>query len=112
MQFKLDGVVMAVEGTGRGKLPGKDEEGILFNALAVISYDAQAKKYKIKAYRVEGQSVDADLSLTEKGFVWGFKEPRARRRGEVHDDPDRPRASGTRSASIHSTARRGPSSSR
>jgi len=75
VQFKLDGVVLLVEGTGRGKLPGKDEEGVVFNALAVISYDAQAKKYKLKAYRLEGQSVDADLTLTDKGFAWGFKEP-------------------------------------
>jgi len=75
VQFKLDGTVLLVEGTGRGKLPGKDEEGVVFNALAVISYDAQAKKYKIKAYRMEGTSVDADLTLAEKGFVWGFKEP-------------------------------------
>ena len=28
-----------------------------------------------EAYRAEGQSVDADITLTEKGFVWGFKEP-------------------------------------
>jgi hypothetical protein len=75
VQFKLDGVVMAVEGMGRGKVPGKDEEGILFHAYAVISYEAQAKTYKIKAYRAEGQSVDADMSLTEKGFIWGFKQP-------------------------------------
>lgn len=77
VQFKLDGVVMLVEGIGRGKLPGRDEEGILFHALAVMSYDAQAKKYKVKAYRAEGQSVDADLTLLDKGkgFVWGFTEP-------------------------------------
>jgi len=75
VQFKLDGTVLLVEGTGRGKLPGKDEEGVIFNALGVISYDAAAKKHKIKAYRMEGQSVDADLALTDKGFVWGFKEP-------------------------------------
>jgi len=75
VQFRLDGVVLLVEGIGRGKLPGKDEEGVLFNALGVMSYDAQAKKYKVKAYRSEGQSVDADMTLTEKGFIWGFKEP-------------------------------------
>lgn len=73
--FRLDGVVMIVEGVGRGKVPGKDEDGIVFHALAVMSYDAQGKKYKVKAYRAEGQSVDADLVLGEKGFVWGFKEP-------------------------------------
>jgi hypothetical protein len=77
VQFKLDGTVLLVEGTGRGKLPGKDEEGVVFQALAVVSYDAQAKKHRIKAYRAEGQSVDADLTVSEKGFAWGFKEPQS-----------------------------------
>lgn len=75
VQYRLGGTVLLIEGTGRGKLPGKDEEGVLFNALAVVSYDAQAKKHKIKAYRMEGTSVDADMTVTEKGFVWGFTPP-------------------------------------
>ncbi|HVL16143.1 MAG TPA: hypothetical protein VM529_26465 [Gemmata sp.] len=75
VQYGLDGVIMHIEGIGRGKRPGKEAEPILFHAFAVVSYDVQAKKYKVKAYRVEGTSVDADLTLTEKGFVWGFKEP-------------------------------------
>ena len=77
MQFKLDSTIMLIEGVGRGKLPGKDEEGIVFQALGVLSYDAQAKKYKIKAYRNEGQSVETDLTVTGKGFVWGFKKPQS-----------------------------------
>jgi hypothetical protein len=72
--YKLDGVVLTVEGVGRGKAPGKDADGILFHAFGVMSYDAEAKKYKVKAYRREGQSVDAELTLKDKGFVWGFKE--------------------------------------
>lgn len=75
VQFKLNGTVLLVEGVGREKLPGKDGDAVLFNALGVISYDAAAKKHKIKAYRMEGQSVDADLTVTDKGFIWGFKEP-------------------------------------
>jgi hypothetical protein len=75
VQFKLDGTVLLVEGTGRGKLPGRDEEGVVFNALAVISYDAAEKKHRIKAYRMEGASVEADLTFTDKGFAWGFSPP-------------------------------------
>ncbi len=73
VEYRLGGTILIVEGTGRGKVPMKDEEGILFNAFAVISYDAAAKKHKIKAYRMEGSSVEADLTLTAKGFNWGFK---------------------------------------
>ena len=75
VEYRLGGTIMVIEGTGRGKLPGKDEEGIVFNAFAVISYDAQKKEYGIKAYRAEGVSVDAYLKPAGKGFEWGFKEP-------------------------------------
>src|SRR5262249_3795649 len=73
VEYRLDGAILVIEGTGRGNLPGKDEEGVLFNAFAVVSYDAEAKKYKIKAYRMEGTSVETDLTLTDKGFKWGLK---------------------------------------
>ena len=75
VQLKLNGTVLLIEGVGRGKLPGKDEEGVVFGALAVVSYDAAAKKYRIRAYRAEGHSVDADLTVTDRGFGWGFKSP-------------------------------------
>lgn len=81
VEYRLGGAVLLVEGKGTGKLPGKDEEGLVFNALAVISYDAETKKYAIRAYRSEGQSVDAILTLIDKGFVWGFQD--AQRRVQV-----------------------------
>jgi hypothetical protein len=76
VEYRLGGTVLLVEGKGTGQLPGQDKEGLVFNALAVISYDAEAKRYAIKAYRAEGQSVDAILTLTDKGFAWGFQEPK------------------------------------
>lgn len=77
VEYRLGGTVLLIEGKGTGKLPGQDKEGVVFNALAVVSYDAQSDKYSIKAYRAEGHSVDAVLTLADggKGFVWGFKEP-------------------------------------
>lgn len=75
VQFKLDGTTLLVEGTGRGKLPGKDEEGVVFNALAIMSFDAATKKYAINAHTKEGRSTTAELTPTEKGFGWGFKDP-------------------------------------
>lgn len=77
IEYRLGGTVLLIEGKGTGKRAGQDKEVTLFNALAVISYDAQSGKYSIKAYRAEGMSVDAPLTLADggKGFVWGFKEP-------------------------------------
>jgi hypothetical protein len=73
--YRASGTVLVIEGIGRGKIAGTAEEGVVFNAFAVVSYDSAAKKFRIRAHRMEGNSVDADLVLTEKGFNWGFKPP-------------------------------------
>lgn len=67
IEYKLDGTVLLVEGTGR------DAGGaVVFNALATIAFDAASNGYRIRAYR-EGNYVDAELKLLDKGFEWGFK---------------------------------------
>jgi hypothetical protein len=78
VQFKLGGVVLIIEGTGIGKQKDTEAEGIVFNALATISYDADAKKYMMRAHRMEGPSVDPELTITENGFVWGFTPPKSK----------------------------------
>jgi hypothetical protein len=75
VQLKLDGTVLLVEGTGRGQLPMKAEEGVVFNALALVSYDAATKKYSINAHTKEGRSTTAELKPADKGFEWGFTDP-------------------------------------
>jgi hypothetical protein len=66
VQFKLDGLVMLVEGTGRG--PGGE---VVFRAMATISYDDASSTYRFRAYS-EGRYLDTDLKVLPKGFVWGF----------------------------------------
>ena len=75
VKLKLDGTVLLIEGTGRGQLPMKTEEGVVFNALAIVSYDSETKKYAINAHTKDGRSTTAELKPTEKGFEWGFKDP-------------------------------------
>ena len=75
VRFKLGGAVLLVEGTGTGKLPGTDKEGVVFNALAMIHYDTAARQYKMRAIRTEGQAVDPEFALTDGGFVWSFAAP-------------------------------------
>jgi hypothetical protein len=65
--YKLDGLVMLIEGTGR------DESGkVVFNALATVSFDQATNTYRIRAYR-EGNYVETELKPTANGFEWGFK---------------------------------------
>lgn len=73
--YRLGGTILVVEGVGTGKLPGQDKEGVMFNALAVMSYDADKKEYAVKAYKAEGVSVDAWLKMGDKKFEWGFTDP-------------------------------------
>lgn len=75
VEYRLGGTILVVEGVGTGKLPGQDKEGVVFNAFAVMSYDAQKKEYGVRAYRAEGVSVDGYVKPADKGLVWGFKEP-------------------------------------
>lgn len=75
VKYMLEGTILTVEGVGRGKLPGKDEEGVVFNAFAVMSFDAAKKEYAVKAYRKEGVAVDAWLKMGDKKFEWGFTVP-------------------------------------
>jgi hypothetical protein len=77
VQRKLDGTVLLVEGVGRGVVAG--QERIVHNALGVINYDRQAGGFRMRAYRAEGQQVDAEIKLGDNQIVWGFEDPRAGR---------------------------------
>ena len=66
VQFKMDGLVMLVEGTGRDAA-GK----IVFQALATISYDDTTSSYRFRAYN-NGHYLDTELKVTPKGFEWGY----------------------------------------
>lgn len=66
VQYKLDGLVLLVEGTSTDAA-GKAE----FKALATISYDPAARAYHIRAYQ-GGHYVDAPLSVSSRGFSWSF----------------------------------------
>ena len=46
VQFKLDGLVLLIEGTGRNPVSGAVE----FNALATVSFDEASGAYRFRAY--------------------------------------------------------------
>lgn len=69
IQFKLDGTVLVMEGTGRNPESGK----VVFNALAVTSYDETTQAYKFRSYLMNGSMTDAYFKvLAENTFEWGF----------------------------------------
>jgi len=68
VQYKLDGLVMLLEGTGRD--PGSGD--VSFRALATVSYDDAASQYRIRAYS-DGRYLDTELKVVDRGFEWGFQ---------------------------------------
>jgi hypothetical protein len=66
IQYKLDGLVMLIEGTSR------DSEGkTSFNALATISFDDDAHNYRFRAYN-GGHYIDTELTVAANGFSWSY----------------------------------------
>lgn len=73
IQFKLDNTVLVIEGTGRN--PGNLNE-IVFNALAVVSYDETTQAYQLRSHLMDGKKTDAYFKvLAENQFEWGFDIP-------------------------------------
>ena len=68
VSYKLDGLVLLIEGTGRNPDSGE----VMFRALATVSYDDIAGVYHFRAYN-DGNYLDAELKVPENGFEWGYK---------------------------------------
>jgi len=70
IEWKLDGVLLSIEGTGR------ESDKITFNALAFINFDPYSQQYKFRSYLKEGYATDAYFKITaENKFEWGFDIP-------------------------------------
>ncbi len=68
-QFKLDGLVLMIEGVGRTKIDGKPA----FQALGLISFDDETGKYQRRAFN-DGRWLETDVKLADSGksLSWGF----------------------------------------
>lgn len=72
---KVDGTVLLIEGLGKNAEPGHEGE-IVHNAFAVVSYDADAKVFRWRAFRADGLAIDTAAQVSEKMLVWGFHDAR------------------------------------
>ena len=68
VSYKLDGLVLLIEGTGRNPESGE----VMFRALATVSYDDAAGVYHFRAYN-DGSYLDTELKVPDRGFEWGYK---------------------------------------
>ena len=76
VQPRLGGVVLLVEGLGKAKQPGQEQEVVTHHALGLIGWDENAKVYKIRTFLAEGRSTDAEAKFVADGvFQWAFTAP-------------------------------------
>jgi hypothetical protein len=78
VQFKLDGLVLLVEGESTGS-DGKAQ----FQALATIAFDDSTHTYRFRAYN-DGRYIDTELTVQPDGFAWGFDAGPARIQNTMH----------------------------
>ena len=68
-QYKLDGLIVLIEGVGRTKSGGQP----LLQAFGIISYEDESRTYRLRAFN-EGRFLETQMKLLEegKGMSWGF----------------------------------------
>jgi hypothetical protein len=76
VQTKLDGTVLLIEGLGKRKLSDTQEGDVVHNAMAVVSYDEKAKRYRWQAWRIPGGSyTDTELKVEGEVLEWSMQTP-------------------------------------
>ena len=68
-QFKLDGLILEIEGIGRTEADNKP----VLQALGVISFDDETGTYHMRAFN-DGRFLETDVKLLGDGksLTWGF----------------------------------------
>jgi hypothetical protein len=67
--YKLDGLLLTIEGIGRNKADGKPA----LQALGIISYDDEAGTHRMRAFN-DGRWLETDVRIAGDGreLTWGF----------------------------------------
>jgi muconolactone delta-isomerase len=68
-EYKLDSLLLTIEGTGRNKSDGK----LGLQAFGIVSYDDEAGTYRMRAFN-DGRWFETEMKLAESGkeLTWGF----------------------------------------
>lgn len=68
-EYKMDGLVLMIEGIGCDKADGK----VALQALGIVSYDDEHEAYRMRAYN-DGRYMETELKLADSAneIRWGF----------------------------------------
>jgi hypothetical protein len=69
VQFKLDGLILMIEGIGKALAEGQP----VLQALGIISYDDESATYRMRAFN-DGRFLETELKFLSDtpGLAWGF----------------------------------------
>src|SRR5579863_6595093 len=69
VQYKLDGLILVIEGVGRRKSDGQP----VIQALGIISFDDETGTYRMRAFN-NGRFLESEVKLLDqdKAIEWGF----------------------------------------
>jgi len=70
IEAKLDGLVLVIEGTGKAKEDGST----VHTALAFVSYDARAQKFRWHAFTPDGQ-IETEAKVGTDTLEWSLQIP-------------------------------------
>jgi hypothetical protein len=68
-QYKLDGLIVVIEGVGRTKFGVRP----VLQALGIVSYDDESQTYRLRAFN-DGRFLESQVKLLAEGqgMTWGF----------------------------------------
>ena len=76
VEWKLQEMVMVIEGTGREKNESTGKDEVTFQAMATVHFDPMEQQLKLKSFVKEGYSTNAYFNvIDENKFEWGFDIP-------------------------------------
>ena len=80
-QYKLDGLILMIEGVGRKKSGGPP----ILHALGIISYEDETGTYRMRAF-IDGRFLESEVKLLDEvnGMTWGFALGEIRTHSVLH----------------------------
>lgn len=87
LEFKLDGIVLLMEGIGKGVEP-ETKGTTVHHALGVLSFDQSTNQYILNSYLKDGRSTQAWFNILDAyKYQWGFNVPTGKIKYTIVLDP-------------------------
>ncbi len=88
VNYKLDGAILTMEGTGSQKGENGGDMTTVFRAFGVLTWNAEASKYVLRAYR-DGNFIDSEVVSNGDGsYSWFIDVPYGKTRYTLRHTDD------------------------